>query len=68
MKADNYVRDKFENILKRNVVGDYNSRTLREKEKRNRKINSYKIRDKSTFGQDIYLGEKDSKKDLKVYN
>ena len=63
-QSSNQVRDKFDNILKRNVLGEFSNEIIRrDKEKRNKKKNVMVVREKNAMRDDIYL----DKDDLKVY-
>ena len=58
------MRDNFDNILKRNVIGEFSNEYVIKRENRNRKRNNMVYRDKSNVGEDIYIeGE-----NLKVFN
>lgn len=59
---NNFLRERFNNILKRNVLGEYNQIN---KSKRNRKLNQIKILDLKNR-DDLYLDDSDNK--LKIFN
>ena len=63
VRPGNYIRDKFENILKRGELGEFSQDVVRrDREKRHRKKNALVVREKNAQRDDIYLGA-----DLKVF-